>query len=292
MAPGRLSCIFNTKRLLAGPPASNHPRPNPSPPLLLPAALPAPPPPGTACDVVVGGGDKILNKLSGGIDGTYKSQGCFEGKPYYKRDGKARTGGAIPNAACSPLTARSALLSNYQATLSYPSLTSKSSLTPKEENQSLSDNHVPFFRPNKTPRKSSQDGPYLYYTPLAGAWDFAPNLDEPLDSTVLVYSEGEFGFISDRPQLVGGGQWYLSTDLMKDPKNKDAAFESNPEFKVQCAEGSQDSVGTVLSEFRDQNFMPGPLLTDEEMDSQVRHRCGAARSGAVSDTKNFFDRMW
>lgn len=155
---------------------------------------------GTACDVEVKGGDAALDKLQGGIDGTYKAQGCFEGKPFYKREGK--------------------------------------------------------------------EGPYLYYTPLAGAWDFAPNLDEPLDSTVLVYSEGEFGFISDRPQLVTPGQWYLSTDHMKKPKNADAAFEAHPSFTVACAAGSSDSVAVKLSDIREEGFMAGPLLTDEEMNSQ------------------------
>jgi hypothetical protein len=90
----------------------------------------------------------------------------------------------------------------------------------------------PYYKRDNS--KSGADR-YLYYTPLAGAWDFAPSMDDPLDSTVLVYSEGEFGFISDRPQLVAPGQWYLSTDQISKPKSQDAAFEARNEFLVECA---------------------------------------------------------
>jgi len=37
------------------------------------------------CDLKITGGDSVMSKESGGIDGTYEVAGCHDGKPMYKR---------------------------------------------------------------------------------------------------------------------------------------------------------------------------------------------------------------
>lgn len=38
------------------------------------------------CDIKVSGVDKQADKLTGGLDGTYKMASCYNGKPMYKRN--------------------------------------------------------------------------------------------------------------------------------------------------------------------------------------------------------------
>lgn len=210
---------------------------------------------GEACDVVVKGGDKIIDKYKGGVDGTYKAVGCREGKPYYKREGSGGECGA-------------------GARLPPPKGTGRPSL-------------------GRFPLAER----YLYYTADAGAWDFSSTLNTEGDQHVPVYSEGEFGFVSDRPQLVAPGMWFLATEHMTKPKDASAAYEARNEFTVSCVEGQKDSIGTMVgqgtpplegsgvvaaphrppslppAQFKDvhnEEFMAGPLLTDAEMESQLK----------------------
>jgi len=41
-----------------------------------------------ACDIKISGADKVLDKLDGGMDGTYVVNGCHDGRPLYQRKGK------------------------------------------------------------------------------------------------------------------------------------------------------------------------------------------------------------
>mmetsp|Transcript_20858 Transcript_20858/g.49753 ORF Transcript_20858/g.49753 Transcript_20858/m.49753 type:complete len:217 (-) Transcript_20858:645-1295(-) len=41
-----------------------------------------------ACDLKIEGADKVVDKLNGGLDGTYKVTGCHDGRPMYQRKDK------------------------------------------------------------------------------------------------------------------------------------------------------------------------------------------------------------
>eukprot|EP00192_Tetraselmis_astigmatica_P013680 CAMPEP_0117677416 /NCGR_PEP_ID=MMETSP0804-20121206/16733_1 /TAXON_ID=1074897 /ORGANISM="Tetraselmis astigmatica, Strain CCMP880" /LENGTH=333 /DNA_ID=CAMNT_0005486697 /DNA_START=142 /DNA_END=1143 /DNA_ORIENTATION=- len=43
-----------------------------------------------ACDIKIEGGNAVVNKLDGGIDGTYKVIGCHAGRPLYKRSNEKK----------------------------------------------------------------------------------------------------------------------------------------------------------------------------------------------------------